>query len=188
MRRNPDDFSDELTSSRSLVRMASDEKLSVAERLQELIPKSELNDCTKSLLGFLFPSLSEEQSTQAVHIDAFLTRRPLLSTLRLGLLPARIRVKRFRLSSKANRRRLNFNFKKPMKKAFLTRLRIGSTIYIRNFHQLISSRFGEVLPRLPLNRIASGWRLTAQCTKKYITLQVYSKGRLGVMLNTEKRQ
>jgi len=41
---------------------------------------------TKSLLGFIFPSLSENQHT-AEHADALHKRRPLFTTLRLGLLP-----------------------------------------------------------------------------------------------------
>jgi len=87
MRRNPDEFSDDLMSSRAIARLVRDKSSTAKERLQEIIPQSELNDCTKALLGFLFPALSEGQGTSIDHIDAFHRRRPLLSTLRLGLLP-----------------------------------------------------------------------------------------------------
>jgi hypothetical protein len=87
MRRDPDDFSDEVLSKRTILRMAQSDKPSVDDRLRELIPASELNEYAKSLLGFLFPSLSENQRRAMDHADAMYKRRPLLNTLRLGLLP-----------------------------------------------------------------------------------------------------
>ena len=89
MRRNPEDFSDDLISTRSMKRLTQgeDQKQTVAEQLKKLIPSAELNECTETLLGFLFPSLSEGESSRLDHPDALHRRRPLLSTLRLGLLP-----------------------------------------------------------------------------------------------------
>jgi hypothetical protein len=88
MRREPDEFLDDPRTERAMItRMTREKKQSVEERLQELIPPSELNYCTKSLLGFLFPSLSEHRERGEDHADAFHERRPFLTTLRLGLLP-----------------------------------------------------------------------------------------------------
>jgi len=87
IRRDPDEFSDDLMSRRALGRLASDKEQSLSERLKELIPPAELNDCTKILLGYLFPSLSEGERQSSEHGDAFHRRRPLLNALRLGLLP-----------------------------------------------------------------------------------------------------
>jgi hypothetical protein len=67
--------------------LASGEKATVADRLKDLVPKSEHNTSTISLLGVLFPSLAEHQKSNEDHADAFYRRRPLLSALRLGLLP-----------------------------------------------------------------------------------------------------
>jgi energy-coupling factor transporter ATP-binding protein EcfA2 len=87
MRRDPDEFSDDIISERAMARLARDEKQSPDERLGGLIPAHELNDGTRKLIEFLFPALSDTANRTVDHPDALHKRRPLLSTLRLGLLP-----------------------------------------------------------------------------------------------------
>jgi energy-coupling factor transporter ATP-binding protein EcfA2 len=87
MRRDPDEFSDDIISERAMARLARDEKQSPDERIGGLIPSHELNDGTRKLVEFLFPALSGTANQTADHPDALHKRRPLLSTLRLGLLP-----------------------------------------------------------------------------------------------------
>jgi hypothetical protein len=87
MRREPDDYLYDPTTARGIERHFANEKSSPEERLNSLIPASEQNDATKKLLGFLLPSLSDDASRQSEHTDAFYERRPLLTTLRLSLLP-----------------------------------------------------------------------------------------------------
>lgn len=87
MHREPDEFLENPATARAIARMLREKKPTVNERLQELVPQAELNDCTKVLLAFLFPSLSENRDRSDDHVDAFHERRPLLTTLRLGLLP-----------------------------------------------------------------------------------------------------
>jgi energy-coupling factor transporter ATP-binding protein EcfA2 len=85
MRRDPDEFLAQPLSARGIAQYLEREQSSYEERLNKLIPKTEQNAATKALLGFLFPSLSEDSVDE--HADAFGQRRPFLSTLRLGLLP-----------------------------------------------------------------------------------------------------
>lgn len=87
LQRDPDEFLESPTTARAIARMLREEKETLEERLSALIPNSELNDCTKALLAFLIPSLSDDSSRDHEHADAFHERRPMLSTLRLGLLP-----------------------------------------------------------------------------------------------------
>jgi energy-coupling factor transporter ATP-binding protein EcfA2 len=89
MRRYPENFSDDLHTRRSFAAHARelDNKPTLENRLKLIVPVNELNDGTKNLLGFIFPSLSEDQVSAVDHPDALYKRRPLLTTLRLGLLP-----------------------------------------------------------------------------------------------------
>ena len=87
MRRDPDEFSDDIISERTMTRLARDEKQSPDERFGELIPAHEMNDGTRKLIEYLFPALSDIANRTVDHPDALHKRRPLLSTLRLGLLP-----------------------------------------------------------------------------------------------------
>jgi hypothetical protein len=86
MHREPDQYLENPMSSRSVARFMARNNANLEERLAELIPNSELNDGTKNLLGFLFPSLASTAHRQPEHADAFCERRPFLTTLRLGLL------------------------------------------------------------------------------------------------------
>jgi predicted KAP-like P-loop ATPase len=88
MRLKPSEFSEEVLSEASFLRRVAQEKFSVADRLKALIPNSENREGVRRAVGFLFPTLSETGSRQ--HEDrtlALYRRRPLLTTLRLGLLP-----------------------------------------------------------------------------------------------------
>ena len=71
----------------SVVRSMAMEKMTLEERLGELVPDIDRNDGKKELLKFLFPWLSEPAGREPDHIDPLCKRVPLLTTLRLGLLP-----------------------------------------------------------------------------------------------------
>lgn len=52
-----------------------------------VVPEAERNKATKELLSFLFPTTFDENGIPNRHADALSTHRPLITTLRLGLLP-----------------------------------------------------------------------------------------------------
>jgi hypothetical protein len=86
----PDDFTDDILTEAAMMRRMVDEKLNPAEQLSKIIPGSEAPAGTRRLIGFLFPRFSESsnRSPQEDDVpDALYRRRPLLTTLRLGLLP-----------------------------------------------------------------------------------------------------
>jgi hypothetical protein len=88
MRLRPDEFSDDVFSGAALVRRMTREKQPAKERLDGLIKKSENDEGIRQVIGFLFPALSEgSRQSHADRRDALHHRRPLLTTLRLGLLP-----------------------------------------------------------------------------------------------------
>ena len=66
-------------------RMAWDKK-PVEERIAEYVPGGEQTEGVERLLGYLFPAF-QLQRREDTHLDALSLRRPLLTVLRLGLLP-----------------------------------------------------------------------------------------------------
>ena len=88
IRSQPDEFSEEILSEAGLIRRASREKGTVEERLRALIPPSEYSDDVALVLRFLFPHLDKKTiADDDARPSALYHRRPLLTTLRLGLLP-----------------------------------------------------------------------------------------------------
>ncbi|MGW1425742.1 KAP family P-loop NTPase fold protein [Bradyrhizobium manausense] len=90
IRAKPDQFTDEIFSEAGMIRAMTSEKQSPDERLEGLLPASENNESIKHLIGFLFPALSGSSrgsSRDDTRFDALFRRRPLLTTLRLGLVP-----------------------------------------------------------------------------------------------------
>lgn len=84
----PDEFSEEVLSEGAMVRRMADEKIPTADKLNKLLPSSENQDGIRRLIGFLFPQFSTRSSRRdEIRLDAIFRRRPLLTTLRLGLLP-----------------------------------------------------------------------------------------------------
>jgi predicted KAP-like P-loop ATPase len=91
IRAHPDQFTDEIFSEAGMIRAMASEKLSAAERLNSLVPAAENRESVKQLLAFMFPTLSDaSRSHDNTRLDALFRRRPLLTTLRLGLVPGRI--------------------------------------------------------------------------------------------------
>lgn len=88
IRKKPDQFTDEIFSEAGMVRAMVDKKLSSDERLNNLVPTAENRESVKRLLAFLFPALSDaSRSHDNTRFDALFRRRPLLTTIRLGLVP-----------------------------------------------------------------------------------------------------
>lgn len=90
IRARPDQFTDDIFSEAGMIRAMTSEKQSVDERLNGLLPESENRESVKRLVGFLFPGLSDSSGSSRrddTRIDALFRRRPLLTTLRLGLVP-----------------------------------------------------------------------------------------------------
>ena len=90
IRSKPDQFTDEIFSEAGMIRHMSSEKQSPDERLNALLPESENREGVRHLVSFLFPALSGSSrgsNRDGAPLDALFRRRPLLTTLRLGLLP-----------------------------------------------------------------------------------------------------
>lgn len=87
IRREPEDYLDSPMSVKGSERRSRLEKIPAEERINSLVPPSEQNDGTMKLLRFVFPSLWGGSRREFGHADALGERRPLLTTLRLGLLP-----------------------------------------------------------------------------------------------------
>jgi len=87
IRNNPDAFVEDVVDSVMAGRRFLDRDLPLQDRFSKCIPKEENNEKTQKLMGFLFPSLSDPPRSLPEHSDALCLRRPLLTTLRLGLLP-----------------------------------------------------------------------------------------------------
>jgi len=88
IRARPDEFTDDIFSEAGVVRAMAAEKQSVSERLNNLVPAAENHESVKKLLAFLFPTLSDtSRRHDNTRFDALFRRRPLLTTLRMGLVP-----------------------------------------------------------------------------------------------------
>lgn len=87
IRREPEDYLDSPMSAKGTERRLRLEKIPAEDRINGLVPSSEQNDGTMKLLRFVFPSLWGRPRREYGHADALCERRPLLTTLRLGLLP-----------------------------------------------------------------------------------------------------
>jgi hypothetical protein len=88
IRARPDQFTDEIFSEAGMMRAITGEKLPAEKRLNSLVPAAENREGVKRLLAFLFPTLSDaSRSHDSARLDALFRRRPLLTTLRLGLVP-----------------------------------------------------------------------------------------------------
>jgi KAP family P-loop domain len=90
IRLNPDEFSEEVLSEAAMIRRMAEKEMSVDDRLKTVIPASEDNAGVRRILGFLFPIFSDDSRARRddeARPDTLARRRPLLSTLRLGLLP-----------------------------------------------------------------------------------------------------
>lgn len=88
LRAQPDQFTDDIFSEAGVIRAMAAEKQSADERLNTLVPAAENRDSVKKLVTFLFPTLSDtSRSRDNTRFDALFRRRPLLTTLRMGLVP-----------------------------------------------------------------------------------------------------
>lgn len=87
MRENPGVFLGEPLSQGEAERQFEQQRLTAIERLKLVLPESELVPKKRSIIEFLFPTLSEFSMTGSANFDSLSQRRPLLTTLRLGLLP-----------------------------------------------------------------------------------------------------
>ena len=88
IRARPDEFTDEIFSEAGVIRAMAAEQQSVDMRLNNLVPSAENRESVKKLLAFLFPTLSDtSRSRDNTRLDALFRRRPLLTTLRMGLVP-----------------------------------------------------------------------------------------------------
>lgn len=85
VRTNPGQFCDEISAWEG----AEERDMPLPDRLHKRIAPEEDNEGTKNLIGFLFPSLSDQPRNldHPESRDALRLRRPLLTTLHLGLLP-----------------------------------------------------------------------------------------------------
>jgi hypothetical protein len=151
MRRDPEDFSDELMSRRAVLRMARGEKQTIDERLNELIPPTEVNDCTKSLVRFLFPSLSESFQQTSDHPDALYRRRPLLNTLRLGLLPGLYSRERVQALFTSEPQEIKIRFDEA---------------YQADVLDALTDRIDDLYDQLPQSQWVTFWRGIAAFCKK----------------------
>lgn len=87
IRREPGLFIAEVLSRRDAVREVGSSKLSAQQRMDLAVSGARLSPDIRSLIEFLFPKLSDFSSPDDQHLDALSQRRPLITTLRLGLLP-----------------------------------------------------------------------------------------------------
>jgi hypothetical protein len=87
IRLNPDFFVEDALTVASMKAHSERSQAPLEQRLSQLIPNGEDLAETRQLVGFLFPSYSEDPKRRIEHSDALCLRRPLLTTLRLGLLP-----------------------------------------------------------------------------------------------------
>jgi hypothetical protein len=87
MRRTPGLYIGNPMSSRELRQYLDRSERSAEDRLSELIAPSENIAGTRELLKYIFPGLDGQSSGEVSYVDALCQRRPLLTTLRLGLLP-----------------------------------------------------------------------------------------------------
>jgi predicted KAP-like P-loop ATPase len=87
IRSDPNSYVENAVSEKALTRKFNRDKVALEDRLSEIVPDAENSEGNKQLLGFLFPSLSKESSRPTDRMDALCLRRPLLTTLRLGLIP-----------------------------------------------------------------------------------------------------
>lgn len=143
MRRDPEDFSDELFSRPKFTRIAKDEKQTIEERLTEIIPSHELNSQTKALIAFLFPTLSESQRSAEDSTDALHKRRPLLNTLRLGLLPGAYSREKVQALFKGDPHEIESQL---------------NDAYETNVIDALTDRIYDLYSELPLENAVSFWR------------------------------
>jgi hypothetical protein len=88
IRARPDEFTDEIFSEAGVIRAMDAEKQSIEKQLNHLVPPAENRESVKKLLVFLFPSFSDNRRIRDnTRFDALFRRRPLLTTLRMGLVP-----------------------------------------------------------------------------------------------------
>ena len=87
IRREPEDFVEDAISVRALARQSERRSGSLRNILEEVLNGTERGEGASDLLKFLFPSLLGKLGRETAHADALRLRRPLLTTLRLGLLP-----------------------------------------------------------------------------------------------------
>ncbi len=83
--RDPDMVSGEILSAAGIAARLRRDKMEADERLYEVVPVSERTEAIIELVRSLFPMLARLRNKE--HPDALCTRRPLLTVLRLGLLP-----------------------------------------------------------------------------------------------------
>jgi len=86
-RNDPEDFVEDTLSEKAVLRQLNDKKAPLPDRLSRIVARSEDNQGTRTLLGFLFPALSERPRGTPIHTDALRLRRPLITALRLNLAP-----------------------------------------------------------------------------------------------------
>jgi hypothetical protein len=89
IRTNPGQFCDEILDFATAWEGAEERDMPLPDRLHKRIAPEESDEGTKKLIGFLFPSLSDQPRNldPLESRDALRLRRPLLTTLHLGLLP-----------------------------------------------------------------------------------------------------
>lgn len=87
IKREPEIFMDDAFSTAAVMKQQEWKKLSEEERMAAVIPSTENQLGTRRLLDFLFPVLKDRVQGRSDYADALSLRRPLLTTLRLGLIP-----------------------------------------------------------------------------------------------------
>lgn len=88
IRLKPEEFSEDMLSEASVIRRLAQDKIPTADRLKILVSEFEGRESIGSVLEFLFPTFSANKSRRPDDRPLALYRRwPLLTTLRLGLLP-----------------------------------------------------------------------------------------------------
>ncbi|MBN9546302.1 MAG: AAA family ATPase [Alphaproteobacteria bacterium] len=87
LRENPEDFTDNIITARALMRRINDIPQAPEDRLKRVLPKDGDQKGTAEILKFLFPVFGSGIDSSERSGDRISLRRPLLTALRLGLLP-----------------------------------------------------------------------------------------------------
>jgi hypothetical protein len=87
LRDDPEDFTDDIVSAKALTRRMNDGKRTTEQRLAAVLPPDGDQIGTSELLKFLFPIFQGRGRSSVDSPDRISFRRPLLTVLRLGLIP-----------------------------------------------------------------------------------------------------
>lgn len=87
LRDDPEDFTDDMVTAKSLTRRMNDGKLTTEQKLKDVLPADGDQPGTTELLKFLFPYFNGRSRSAVDLPDRISNRRPLLTVIRLGLIP-----------------------------------------------------------------------------------------------------